>query len=254
LCGRKHDCLQLIFAFRQAAAYRWVPALGSLSIPAQDRGLYQLGGVGLVAFGLLFLLSGVIDLAAGPPPSSGTGILAWISAHERLLAFPSELLFFEAAFLVPGAIALGHSLAGTDKAKAVTGCGILAIAISVMAFVAIVHGRLVYPVYGIRVRTADIAAFLVALYYGGLHAISLLLASAIVLLALAMRRGVYGKRMANFGFVTGAFAVVGGYPYAIGPRMTLVCEAVVAVWFVVAGAALYKLGQSGPGRMVRAAA
>jgi len=202
---------------------------------------------------LLFLLSGVIDLAAGPPPSSGTDIVAWIGTHEGLLAFPSELLLFEAAFLVPGAIALCHSLAGTDKAKAVTGCGILAIAISVMAFVAIVHGRLVYPVYDIRVHAADIAALVVALYYGGLHAISLLLGLAIVLLALAMRRGVYGKRMANFGFVTGAFAVVGGYPYAIGPTMTLVCEAVVAMWFAVAGATLYRLGQSGPSGTVQAA-
>lgn len=216
---------------------------GSLSITAQDSGLYKLGGVGLVAFGLLSLVSGVIDLAAGPPPSSGTDIVAWIGAHERLLAFPSELLFFEAAFLVPGAFALCHSLAETDKAKAVTGCGILAIAISIMAFVAIVHGRLVYPVYGLRVHAADIAAFAVALYYGGLHAISLLLGLAIVLLGLAMRRGTYGKRMADFGLVTGAFAVVGGYPYAIGPTMTLVCEAVVAVWFVVAGATLYRLGQ-----------
>ncbi|HEY8258752.1 MAG TPA: hypothetical protein VIG08_13930 [Gemmatimonadales bacterium] len=219
----------------------------------QDRGLYKLGGIGLVAFGLLSLLHGVIDLAAGAPTSSGTDLLAWIGAHERLLAFPSELLFFEAAFLVPGAIALYHSLAGTDKAKAATGCGILAIAIAVMAFVAIVHGRLVYPIYGIRVDAPDIAAFAIALYYGGLHAISLLLGLAIVLLALAMKRGVYGKRIAHLGFATGAFAVVGGYPYAIGPIMTLVCAAVVAIWFVVAGGTLYRLGQSGPAGMVHAA-
>ena len=180
--------------------------------------------------------------------------MPWIGTHERLLAFPSELLFFEAAFLVPGAIALYHSLAGTDKATAVTGCGILAIAISVMAFVAIVHGRLVYPVYGIRVHAPDTAAFAVALYYGGLHAISLLLGLAIVLLGLAMRRGVYGKRFAYFGFVTGVFAVVGGYPYVIGPIMTLVSEAVVTVWFVVAGATLHGLGQSGPAGMVQTAA
>jgi hypothetical protein len=231
-----------------------VPPPGSLAITAHYSSLYKLGGVGLIAYGFLFLLSGVIDLATGPPPSSGTDILAWIGTHERLLAFPSELLFFEAAFLVPGAIALYHSLATTDKATAVTGCGILGIAISVMALLAIVHGRLVYPVYGIRVHTPDIAAFVVALYFGGLHAISLLLGLAIVLLGLAMKRGVYGKRIAYFGFVTGAFAVVGGYPYAIGPIVTLVCQAVVAVWFVGAGATLYGLAQPGPAGTVQAAA
>jgi hypothetical protein len=236
---------------RRLLTRRLVPRPERLSITVQYSNLYKLGGAGLIGYGSLFLLSGVIDLATGPPPSSGTDILAWIGTHERLLAFPSELLFFEAAFLIPGAIALHHSLAITGKATAVTGCGILAIAISVMALLAIVHGRLVYPVYGIRVHTPDIAAFVVALYYGGLHAISLLLALAIVLLGLAMKRGVYGKRIAYFGFITGAFAVVGGYPYAIGPIVTLVCQAVVAVWFVGAGATLYRLGHPGAAGTIR---
>jgi len=235
-------------------ADRGAPPPEGLTITAQDSSLYKLGGVGLIAYGFLYLLSGVMGLAAGPPPSSGTDILAWIGMHGRLLAFPSELLFFEAAFLVPGTIALYHSLATTDKATAVTGSGILAIAISVMALLAIVHGRLVYPVYGIRVYTPDIAAFVVALYYGGLHAISLLLGLAIVLLSLAMMRGVYGKRFASFGFVTGAFAVGGGYPSAIGPIVTLVCQTVVAAWFVGAGATLYRLGKPGPAGTIPAAA
>ena len=179
----------------------------------------------------------------GPPPSSPADILAWIDLHERLVAFPSEILFFQAAFLVPGAAALYHSLAPTGKATTVAGCGMVAIAIAVMALMAIVHGRLAYPVYGIRVRTPEIATFVIALYYGGLHAINLLLGLAIVLLALAMKQGVYGKRIAYFGFVAGPVAVVGGYPYAIGPTGAFLSQAVVAAWFVAAGAALYQLGR-----------
>jgi hypothetical protein len=174
--------------------------------------------------------------------------------HERLVALPSELLFFEAAFLVPGTAALYQSLATTGKATAVAACGMLAIAISVMVLTAIVHGRLAYPVYGIRVRTPDVAAFVVALYYGGLHAISLLLGLAVVLLGLAMKRGVYGKGIAYFGFVTGPVAMVGGYPYTIGPTGTLLCQAVVAAWFVAAGAMLYRLGRARPGGPIQTAA
>jgi|SoiMethySBSTD1v2_1073268.scaffolds.fasta_scaffold207511_2 hypothetical protein len=182
----------------------------------------------------------------GPPPSSPVDILAWVDAHERLVAFPSEILFLEAAFLVPGTAALYHSLATTGKSTTVAGCGMLALAISVMALLAIVHGRLAYPVYGIRVRTPEVAAFVVSLYFGGLHAISLLLGLAIILLGLAMKRGVYGKHIAYVGFVTGLIAIVGAYPYAIGPVGTLLCQAVVAAWFVAAGAALYRLGRAGP--------
>jgi hypothetical protein len=45
------------------------------SVTAQDSGLYRLGGVGLIAFGSLFLLGGIIDLVTGPPPSD-SGIVA----------------------------------------------------------------------------------------------------------------------------------------------------------------------------------
>ena len=209
---------------------------------AQQNGLSKMGGVGLVVYGAMSLAGGVVDFAAGPPPRSGRDILAWIGAHERLLAFPSELLFFEAAFLVPGTVALYHSLAATDRAKAAAGSGILAVAISVMALVAIVHGRLVYPVHGIRVDTPDIAAFVVALYFGGLHAISLLLGVAIVLLGLALRRGVLGQGIAYPGFIAAALAVLGAYPHVIGPIPTLACQAAVAVWFVAVGLRLYKVG------------
>jgi hypothetical protein len=189
----------------------------------------------------------------GPPPSSPADILAWVQTHERLIAFPSELLFFEAAFLVPGTAALYHSLETTGKATTLAGCGLLAIAISVMALLAIVHGRLAYPVYGIRVRTPDVAAFVVALYYGGLHAISLLLGLALVFLGLAMKRGVYWKRIAYWGFVTGPVAILGGYPYAIGPMGTLLCQAIVAAWFVAVGATLSRLGGNGPEGPIQAA-
>jgi hypothetical protein len=176
--------------------------------------------------------------------------LGWVDLHERLVVFPSELLFFEAAVLIPGTAALYHSLATRGKATTLAGCGMLAIAISVMAFTAVVHGRLAYPVHGIRVRTPDVAAFVVALYYGGLHAISLLLGLAIVLLCLAMQGGGHGsghgKRIAYFGFVAGPAAMVGGYPYAIGPIGTLLCQAVVAAWFIAVGATLDRLRRPGP--------
>jgi hypothetical protein len=40
-----------------------------------------------------------------------------------------------------------------------------------MAVILIVHGRLVYPIYGMRVDTPEAAALVVMIFYGGLHAI-----------------------------------------------------------------------------------
>jgi hypothetical protein len=102
----------------------------------------------------------------------------------------SEVLFFAAMFLVPAVIALYYSLAATDRIKAMLGCGIIAVVIPIIDVLLIVHGRLIYPVFGIRVNTPAIAEFVVAVYYGGLHAIGLLLGIATIVLSLAMKRGV----------------------------------------------------------------
>jgi hypothetical protein len=65
-----------------------------------------------------------------------------------------------------------------------------------MAVMLIIHGRLVYPIYGMRVDTPEAAALVVMVFYGGLHAIYLLLALAIIILSLAMKRG--GSRSGSY--------------------------------------------------------
>ncbi len=103
----------------------------------------------------------------------------------------------------------------------------------------IVHGRLIYPVYDIRVNTPAVAELVVAVYYGGLHAIGELLGIATIVLSLAMRRGVYGRNIAYLGIATGVFDIIGAYPYIIGPILIMVSQLLFAVWFVAVGWKLY---------------
>jgi hypothetical protein len=110
-----------------------------------------------------------------------------------------------------------------------------------MAVMLIIHGRLVYPIYGMRVDTPEAAALVVMVFYGGLHAIYLLLAVATILLSLAMKRGAYPKWIAYLGFATAALDIVGSYPWAIGPVLTLVCELSFAGWFVAVGSQLFRM-------------
>src|SRR6266699_664334 len=204
------------------------------------KGLYKLGGGAFVLSGLLFLSRAILDLMAGAPPSSGVEILAWIASHSLIQDLQSEILFFAAACLAPAVIALYRSLADVDRANAVIGCTIMAVAIPVLMVLLVVHGRLVYPVYGIRVSTPDLAAFVVAIFYGGLHAISLLMGIATFVLSLAMKSGAYGKPVVYLGFAT-AVAVIGSYPYAIGAVLTFVSQVFFAAWFIAVGAQLYNM-------------
>ena len=210
------------------------------------KGIYKLGGASLVISGILFLLTGVVEFMHGPPPQGGSEILAWTAAYRSSFEAVSELLFFAAMFLLPGVMALYLSLASVDRVKAATGCAIVAVIIPVLAMLDIVHGRLAFPVYGIRVSTPDLAQAFIALYYGGVHSVLLMATAATVLLSLAMTRSVFGRWVAYLGMATAAADIIGSYPWAIGPVVTLVCQAFFAAWFAAVGATLYGIRNDTP--------
>ena len=204
------------------------------------------GGAALMASGILFVLLAFLNFRAGPPPSNGVEILQWRDSQVLVLDFVSEFLFFATVLLVPGTFALYQALVEVDGIKAATGCGIIAAAIPVMAVMLIIHGRLVYPIYGMRVDTPEAAALVVMVFYGGLHAICLLLALATILLSLAMKRSGYAKWVVYFGFATAALDILGSYPWAIGPVLMLACELCLGGWFVAVGSQLVRVRGSAP--------
>lgn len=204
-------------------------------------GLYKTGGISLIISGILFFSKYLLDLMAGPPPSTGAEILAWRISKQLPLALINEVLFFAGALLVPSVIALYHSLVSTDRTKAAIGCGIIAVVIPIIFMSLIIHGRLIYPVYNILVNAPYIAEFVVAVYYGGLHAIGLLLGFATIVISLAMKRGIYGRNIAYLGIATGVFDIIGAYPEIIGPILILVSQVLFAAWFFVVGLKLYRI-------------
>jgi hypothetical protein len=200
---------------------------------------YKFGGGALLASGILLVSVAFLDFRAGPPPSNGPEILLWRDSQALVLDFVSEFFFFATVLLVPGTIALYQSLVDVDRSKAAAGCGVIATSIPVMAVMLIIHGRLIYPIHGMRVDTPEAAALVVMVFYGGLHAIYLLLAVATIVLSLAMIRGAYAKGIAYLGFATAALDIIGSYPWAIGPVLTLVCELSFGGWFVAVGSQLF---------------
>jgi len=209
-------------------------------------GLNKLGGISFIASGALFLVTSVLDLMTGPPPSAGTEILAWRVSHELLMAVTPEVLFFAVMLLVPAVIALHQSLAVTHRRSAAVGCGILAVTIPVLNVLLIVFGRLVYPVYHLKVRTPEAAELVVTLYYGGLHVVLLLFAVATLVLSLAMRRTAFGRKVASLGFATAALDVVASYPWLIGPALGLVCGIFFSAWLVAVGFRLHRIPAAMP--------
>jgi len=121
----------------------------------------------------------------------------------------------------------------------------MAATIPVLFVSLIVHGRLSYPIYGIRVRTPDIAELIVSIYYGAMHAFAILFSIATLLLSLAMKRGAFGAKIAYLGFATAAFDLMNAYPEVIGPVWGLVSSMFFSAWFVAVGLRLHKMTLSG---------
>lgn len=204
-------------------------------------GLFRFGGVAFILSGALFVTQYVLDVMTGPPPSTGAQIIAWVGAHRIALSFVNEVLFFASMSLVPGVIALYQALATGGKTLAATGCGIMAVVVPILCVLLIVHGRLVYPVYGLHISDPPVAELVVAIFYGGLHAVGLLMAVATVLLSVAMTRGDFGAPVAMLGFATAVGDVVGAYPYLISPVVLFGCQFLFAAWFVAVGWTLFHM-------------
>jgi hypothetical protein len=205
------------------------------------KGLFKGGGIALGLSGALFVVKLALDVTTGPPPSHGTEILAWMARERLPLAFVSEVLFIAGMLLIPGGVALYASLASREGPKASVGAGALAVTLPVLFVVAVVHGRLVYDVYGLRVRDPAVAELTVALYAGGMHAVFLMLAVATLVLSLAMR-STYGWAIAGLGIATAVLEVAAAYPWAIGTPLLALTQIAVAGWFIAVGAKLWLLG------------
>jgi hypothetical protein len=51
----------------------------------------------------------------------------------------------------------------------------------------------------------------------------------------------HGKGVACLGYSTGVLDLFDAYPWAIAPVLTLVCQALFAIWFLAVGVRLYHL-------------
>lgn len=200
-----------------------------------------LAGVTLIASALLFLLRAFLDFWAGPPPSTGNGILAWSTSNRIILSFANEAFFFAAMLLIPGIVAVYQTLASRRKAMATAGCGLFAVSIPVMVILDVVHGRLVYPIFGIHLHTPEAAELIVTIFYGGLHAVGIILGVATIILSIAMQGGIYGKFVFFLGLTAGVLDIVGAYPSVIGQILTLVFQTISAVWLIAVGWRLCRL-------------
>lgn len=213
-------------------------------MPSEPGRLFRFGGAAFIASGVLFLIHALLNFSTGSPPSTGEEILAWVAANKLALSLISEVLFFASVSLVPAVAALYVSLSGlARRGLVVTGCGVLAVVVPIISVLLIVHGRLVYPVFGLRITDPAVAELVVALFFGGMHAVDLLMAGATLSLSLAMRRSAFGTVTATLGFAAAAGDVAASYAYLLTPAVLVACRLPSIAWLIALGGGLLRVSK-----------
>ncbi|MDA0634195.1 hypothetical protein OUY22_12280 [Nonomuraea sp. MCN248] len=193
------------------------------------------GGVFCAVAGGLHLVKAVLDLVVQEPPAEPSRLPEWVEAHRVALMATNEILAVGAVALIPAVLALYRALRGSDGLGAASGCALLGLTVPVGMLLVVVHGRLVYPAYGIELDDPPTLALVVVLYYGGVHLVALLWGCALLVLAAAMRKAGWGRAAVIVGVVAGLAQLAGSFPWVLGPALVFPLQALLTVWLGLTG-------------------
>jgi hypothetical protein len=194
----------------------------------------RFGGLTSILAGVLFFVANLIMLSLPTLPSAETDFLKWISENRTSLAIHNETLFFAAISLIPSLFVLYKLLRNHNTISSVMGLGLMALVIPVLAVLDIVEGRLVYPVYDIGL-SLDALKLVLSVYYGGMHAVSLILGASILFISFVLRDTIFPKYHWYLGLITGVFQFLGAYPWRIGFVFNLIAIFTFSLWLVLNG-------------------
>ncbi len=191
--------------------------------------------------GILFIVDLPLLLTLGPPPATGEQAVTLVAGQSLLFRTAIGIFIAAGMLFIPAVIALYLALKELDKNSALVATGLAGIAIPVYLGATIMN----YSLTG--VKDAAVAQFVLNAVAVG-NVVSIIIFSiSILILAMIMRKGVFGRNMAYLGTLTGVVGIIGSIPVAILGLVGLVSVILFAIWFLALGSKLYRLGRSAPG-------
>jgi hypothetical protein len=112
--------------------------------------ILRFGGYTFNSAGVLFFAAHFITLLLPLPPSGETEFLNWLAENRIFIAIQNEVFFFATMCPIPAAIVLHKFSQSGPMISSLLGVGLMFVAVPVLAVVNLAEGRLVYPVYDIR--------------------------------------------------------------------------------------------------------
>ncbi|MGN6696985.1 MAG: hypothetical protein ACTHMR_02415 [Thermomicrobiales bacterium] len=221
--------------------------------------LYRVGGAGALLAALTYIVATVVDFAVpAPPPAGGAAMLAYIAAHRAVYILEQVLWLAPSVALTLTALALAVALKGVNRSYAAIG-GVLGVASWALTLVypatgggapALVYLSDHYAAAGDAAQRAAYAAAAEAFIAQNVipTAVGILEPAGILILALLMLRGVFGRGLAVLGIVTGAVGVVAEALRPVLGLAYIVYGLLLFAWFIASGWALVRLAGAADAR------
>jgi len=216
--------------------------------------LYATGSVLALLYVIMILVPLMLVFAAPRPPATGgEAVLSYIASHKAI--YLTELLCFVGLSVPALGVFLAVAVSLKDASKSLAALGGLTGIVSEVLALALgsspqsLSGGLVY--LSDQYATAATEARRVALstaaegFLATANAVApagILTALGILLLSLCMLKGVYHRRVAILGILTGGLGIL---LEAIGPQAGLVYGLyglLLPVWFIAVGIRLFRVG------------
>jgi hypothetical protein len=202
--------------------------------------IQRFGGGTFIVAGILFSAASLPLVFLPVPPTTSDGFLSWLTASKPSIFASNELLFFATVFLIPSFVALGRLLNVRNSISAIVGLGIIALALPLLAMIIIAQGRLVDPVFNLDL-SVDTLKFAFTIYYGGLHAVLLMVGAALFFLGFAMRPTAFQGYIMVFGYVAGLLQIAGAYPWLTPLAFNVLPPLSLSVWMVLVGLSMLRI-------------
>jgi hypothetical protein len=215
------------------------------SIDAEWHGLYRVGGLCLLATGVIFMAGAIAGQVMGPPPADADAYLNALAARPRLALALYALFALTDVLLVPATMALYLTLRQTARGAMAVAMGLIALYVFVDLAVT---------------ETDSLALVALARHLGGAERAAAYFALAILpaatffsyfissvgflIVSVLMLRGPYRRVAAYAGIVACVEGIVGAF-YVVYPPLAILlppCLVAFGLWGVLSGARLWKVG------------
>jgi hypothetical protein len=219
------------------------------------KGMYRVGGIGLLLFGLIYLTNLTLGVYWGiPGATDSVQYLQSLAAHPSIAQVSYGLFSLSDFLLVPAVLALYLALKHIAKNTMLLATALMAVFVVVdLAITEANSLTLVALTQHAATATSatERAAYMASANYA-LATVALatcyswvVSSVGVLIISIVMLKGVFSKLTAYLGIVVGILGTVVGF-YVFVPALTLATLPVIlafGIWCVLAGRELYRLGK-----------